>query len=186
MGIFDGALEFAKRAHGKQVRKYTHDPYWVHLVEVAQFCQSVGESDDVVNAAYLHDTIEDTPTKYAHIAAEFGERVAHLVMQVTDVSRPEIGNRALRKAVDRQYLAGASDDAKSIKLADMISNTKSVVEGDIGFAKIYLPEKRLLLRVLGGGNRTLMNLASETLLKAEIALAEAFDTPPYAIERNDG
>jgi len=64
---------------------------------------------------------------------------------VTVIPRPNIGNRAVRKAVDRQYLAGASWQGQMIKCADMLSNTKDIVAHDLGFAQVYVPEKKLLI-----------------------------------------
>jgi hypothetical protein len=64
------------------------------------------------------------------------------VLQATDVSRPEHGNRQVRKAIDRQYLAGASWQGLMIKCADMLSNTKEIVTHDLGFARVYVPEKK--------------------------------------------
>jgi hypothetical protein len=82
-----------------------------------------------------------------------------LVEQLTDVSRPEDGNRAKRKAIDRAHTAKASPEAKTIKLADLIDNTRSIVELDPGFAKIYLVEKVLLLEVLQEGDAGLWEMA---------------------------
>jgi hypothetical protein len=59
-------------------------------------------------------------------------------------SRPEHGNRAVRKAIDRQYLAGASWQGQMIKCADMLSNTKDIVAQNLRFARVYVPEKKSL------------------------------------------
>jgi (p)ppGpp synthase/HD superfamily hydrolase len=93
----------------------------------------------IVAVGYLHDTLEDTDTNYVDLGRRFGSMIADLVLEVTDVSRPNIGNRAVRKAVDRQYLAGASWQG------DMLSNTKDIVAHDLGFAQVYVPEKKLLI-----------------------------------------
>jgi hypothetical protein len=78
---------------------------------------------------------------------------------LTDVSKPEDGNRAERKALDREYIANATPDAKTIKLADIISNCSSIIKHDPEFAKVYLEEKRLLLEVLTEGDERLLALA---------------------------
>lgn len=90
---------------------------------------------------------------------DFGAAVAALVIEVTDVSRPSDGNRAARKAKDRDHLAKASPDAQTIKLADLISNTQSIVEHDPAFARVYLAEKEALLDVLTRGNAMLRTYA---------------------------
>jgi (p)ppGpp synthase/HD superfamily hydrolase len=107
-------------------------------------------------AAWLHDVVEDTGVTLEVIRAEFGAEVAELVGWLTDVSRPEQGNRATRKAIDRAHSAMAPAAAQTIKLADLISNTHSIVEHDEKFAKTYLEEKRLLLAVMNKGNPVLM------------------------------
>jgi hypothetical protein len=84
---------------------------------------------------------------------------------LTDVSRPEDGNRAARKAIDLAHTAKASPAAKTIKLADLIDNTRSIVERDPDFAKVYLQEKARLLEVLQEGDPTLMAMAREYLPK---------------------
>ncbi|MCY1459141.1 hypothetical protein D9M71_765880 [compost metagenome] len=78
----------------------------------------------------------------------FGPVVLELVGQLTDVSRPQHGNRAVRKRIDRQHTASACPEAKSVKLADLISNTRSIVEHDPAFTRVYLKEKAALLEVL--------------------------------------
>ena len=139
---------FAEQAHGDQKRKYTGEPYFNHLVEVALYVEAANLPSEVVAAAYLHDTLEDTEVTLSELNNRFGFRVADLVLQVTDVSRPHEGNRKFRKALDRAHLAKATPHGASIKLADIISNTRSIVADDPKFAKVYLQEKRELLKVL--------------------------------------
>ncbi len=67
--------------------------------------------------------------------------------------------------MDRQHLAGASSEGKSIKLADLISNSKSITQHDANFAKVYMSEKRELLAVLKGGDSQLHRQASEIVNK---------------------
>ena len=69
------------------------------------------------------------------------------------------GNREARKKIDREHIAKASPEAKTIKLADLIHNTQSIVRHDPGFAKIYLAEKELLLKVLKEGNEEMYGIA---------------------------
>ncbi len=92
----------------------------------------------------------------AQVARAFGEGVARLVHEVTDVSRKEHGNRAARKALDRQHLAAASPEGMTIKLADLISNTQSITQHDPNFAKVYMREKAELLPMLERGNADLL------------------------------
>ena len=159
------AESFAKAKHGEQKRKYTGDPYHVHLAEVADLVKSAGLAPEVVAAAWLHDTVEDTKTTREEIESEFGPRVAKLVNEVTDVSKPGDGNRAARKALDREHLAKASPEGKSIKLADLVSNTRSIAQHDPAFAKVYFAEKAALMSHLTEGHAGLYAEAQKTIVK---------------------
>jgi (p)ppGpp synthase/HD superfamily hydrolase len=115
----------------------------------------------MIAAALLHDVIEDTGCTFTDIHMSFGIEIATLVGWLTDVSKPEDGNRATRKAIDRAHTAEAPAEAQTIKLADLISNSRSIMAHDPEFAKVYLAEKRLLLQVLTKGDRGLHARASE-------------------------
>ena len=158
MTMVERARVFATAAHAAvgQVRKYTFEPYIVHPAEVAKIVRDAGGSEAMVAAAWLHDTVEDTGVTIETIRAEFGTEVAELVGWLTDVSRPEHGNRAHRKALDRAHSAAAPAEAQTVKLADLIANTRSIMAHDEAFAKTYLEEKRLLLAVMTKGDARLM------------------------------
>lgn len=165
MDIVEKAKVFATAAHAAvgQLRKYTNEPYIVHPAEVVRIVSTVDHTPEMLAAAWLHDTVEDTGVTIELIRHEFGSEVSVLVGWLTDVSRPEHGNRARRKALDRAHTAAAPSEAQTIKLADLISNTKSIVAHDEAFAKTYLAEKRLLLEVMGRGDATLMKKAAEQI-----------------------
>jgi len=158
MTIVERARVFATAAHAavKQVRKYTFESYIVHPAEVASIVATVPHTDEMLAAAWLHDTVEDTGVTIVDIQAEFGNEVAELVGWLTDVSTPEQGNRAVRKAIDREHTAMAPAAAATVKLADLIANSRSIMAHDPAFAKVYLEEKRMLLEVLTRGDATLM------------------------------
>ena len=158
MTMVERARVFATAAHAAvgQVRKYTFEPYIVHPAEVAKIVRDAGGSEAMIAAAWLHDTVEDTGVTIETIRAEFGVEVAELVGWLTDVSRPEHGNRAHRKALDRAHSAAAPAEAQTVKLADLIANTRSIMAHDAAFAKTYLEEKRLLLAVMTKGDARLM------------------------------
>mgnify|MGYP000057635970 CR=1 FL=1 len=159
MDIVERARIFATAAHcaAAQLRKYTNEPYIVHPAEVVSILEPIeGVTHEMLAAAWLHDVVEDTGVTIEVIRAEFGEEVAELVGWLTDVSRPEQGNRAVRKAIDRAHTAMAPAEAQTIKLADLISNTRSIMQHDEKFAKTYLEEKRMLLEVMTKGDATLM------------------------------
>lgn len=144
------ASDFAKHAHAsaKQFRKYTGEPYIVHPAEVAHIVGRIGGDENMVAAAWLHDTVEDTHVTLADIAAEFCEDIRELVYWLTDISRPEDGNRAARKKIDREHNASGPGRAQTIKVADLISNSKSIIKHDPKFSRVYIPEKRATLALL--------------------------------------
>jgi len=154
---------FAQNAHKEHKRKYTGDPYYVHLDEVRNIVKSAGGTIEMQAAALLHDTIEDTEITEEDIRNEFGPVIAKLVVELTDVSKPEDGNRATRKAIDRDKLAGVSAQAQTIKYADLISNGKDIAQNDPKFAKVYHKEKAELLKVMTRGNASLRQQAYDIL-----------------------
>jgi (p)ppGpp synthase/HD superfamily hydrolase len=157
------AKVFAQKAHESidQRRKYTNEPYINHPAAVVEIVKSVPHTSEMLAAAWLHDVVEDTPVELAEIESKFGKTVSELVEMLTDVSKPEDGNRAFRKSLDKDHTAQASPEAKTIKIADLIHNTESIIKRDPGFARIYLKEKRALLDVLKEGDPTLWAVAHE-------------------------
>jgi (p)ppGpp synthase/HD superfamily hydrolase len=153
---------FATAAHAAvgQRRKYTDESYIVHPAEVVGIVASVEHTEEMLAAAWLHDVLEDTQVTYAVLYAEFGETVANLVHWLTDVSRPTDGNRRARKALDREHLSRAPAAAQTIKVADMISNSVSIVRSDPGFGRVYLEEMKALLEVLSQADLGLVKRAS--------------------------
>jgi len=87
------------------------------------------------------------------------------VTELTDVSKPKDGNRAKRKAIDRVYLSNASPEAKTVKLADLIDNARSIEQHDPRFARTFMREKQLLLEFLRDGDPVL--LANATNIVAQ-------------------
>lgn len=157
------AKEFAARSHGDidQRRRYTGEPYIVHPAAVVELVRSVPHTEAMLAAAWLHDVVEDTPVTLDEILVEFGQEIADLVEMLTDVSRPEDGNRATRKALDRDHTAKANPQAQTIKLADLIDNSRSIFEHSPSFAPVYRAEKALLLEVLVDGDPQLQAMARE-------------------------
>ena len=146
------ATVFATQAHSGQKRKYTGDDYIVHPIAVAKLVAEKGGSEDQIIAALLHDTVEDTDVTLRDVLETFGASVAVLVQELTDVYTHEAypeDNRAVRKNAEAMRLAHVSDEAKLIKLCDMMDNTSTIVEHDPGFAKVYLVEKARLYEVMG-------------------------------------
>lgn len=170
----ESARQFAREAHDSigQRRKYSGEPYWVHTDEVMSIVMGVdGATEEMAAAAALHDTEEDVaPANPAYslerIRSEFGSLVAQYVDELTDRYTKEAYpnlNRKERKRLECERLGAVSNEAKTIKLADLISNSKDILQNDPSFAKTYLREKRDLLPYLKGGNPTLLARNQEFL-----------------------
>ncbi|WP_235851129.1 HD domain-containing protein [Paraburkholderia piptadeniae] len=152
------AMHFARRVHREQKRKYTGAPYFDHLAEVAGIVATVDSSPEAIAVAWLHDCVEDQRVIEVELISLFGGFIAEGVMWLSDL---EVGNRAERKAASRERLARAPGWVQTIKCADLISNTSSIVRHDPKFAVTYLEEKRLLLDVLTKADRRLWVIAKE-------------------------
>lgn len=159
------ANKFATERHKSvnHVRKYTGEDYIVHPVAVAKKVQMIGGSDEMICAALLHDTVEDTNTLLGEIEVEFGNVVAELVEMLTDVATMEDGNRATRMQINLEHTAKGNADAHTIKLADLIDNSQSIIKHDRSFAKLYIKEKKALMAVLNDGNQELFKEATDII-----------------------
>lgn len=154
MDMLQKALEFATAAHSGQVRKYTGEPYVNHCIEVVEILKRHGITDqEVLVAAMLHDTVEDTEVTFQQIRKQFGDKVMYLVFYVTDLVGKDQGNRATRIALNSSHIIGSPfANSLLIKCADIISNTTSIMERDPKFAPVYLQEKAILLAGMAGYN----------------------------------
>ena len=110
----------------------------------------------MITIAWLHDCVEDQGITLQELNDKFGIVITNGVLLLSDL---EEGNRAERKRLSRERLAKAPPEIQTIKYADLISNTSSIVQFDPKFAEVYLEEKRLLLEVMDKGNRELYDFA---------------------------
>ncbi len=166
MTLAYGAMMFAREVHKDQRRKYTNNPYVDHLAEVAGIVVSAASYDPSYDiegimpaVAWLHDCVEDHGITPNQLWDKF--KCRHLTFGVMLLSDLETGNRAERKAASRSRLAEAPGWVQTIKVADLISNTSSIVQHDPKFAVTYLEEKRLLLDVLTKADPRLVRIARE-------------------------
>lgn len=154
--LIDRAYAIAFFAHGSQARKYTGLPYMIHLLRVAETVQSVRPDDPtMIAAAILHDTLEDTHAAPDNIRDRCGIRVLTLVEELTDAAKCSDGNRAKRAEINRNKLRTISPDGATIKLADIIDNTRDIGKHDRSFATLYLEEKWMVLPLLRYGDKEL-------------------------------
>ena len=132
MTAFEQAIIFAVRAHEGQRRRGESTPYIIHPMEVAAICASMTSDEDVLAAAVLHDTVEDTNATLEQIEAQFGARVARLVAAETENKRanlPPAETWRIRKqeSLDAKVEAliaerQAARKAKDFARADQIRN----------------------------------------------------------------
>lgn len=156
MSLVAKARDFAIKAHGEQKRKYTGEPYVVHTQEVADIVQRAGGDPVMVAAAHLHDVVEDTPVTIKEVREAFGPAVAELVEALTDQVPLSYGNRKARKRAESDRLAGCSTRVQTIKLADIVSNARSICELDPGFAfHAFVPECLYLVERMTAGDTEL-------------------------------
>jgi len=121
------AIRFATEKHSDQKRNgLKKSPYIIHPVEVAEHLSTVGNvcDEEVLSAAILHDTIEDTETTREEIQKEFGKRVLQLVMECTDDKKLE---KMERKRLQIVNAPKKSPEAKMIKIADKTCNLRSIL-----------------------------------------------------------
>lgn len=124
--LIDSALAFAARAHAEQTRKATDIPYIVHPVGVLLILLEAGETDpELLAAALLHDTVEDTAVTLAQIQAAFGARVAQIVEGCSEPDRSDTWER--RKQHTVAYLKTAPRAVQLITAADKLHNLRSMI-----------------------------------------------------------
>ena len=121
------AMFFAAQKHTDQRRKGARaEPYINHIAEVVDLLaqHTDGKNIDLLCAGALHDTVEDTGVKREELVREFGENVADIVMECTDDKSLD---KAERKRLQVENAPHKSDDAKMVKMADKISNLKTIL-----------------------------------------------------------
>lgn len=162
------AMAVAAFSHAGQFRKYTGEPYFSHVMDVRNvICSMQGNTQRQRVAALLHDIVEDgklTGVVIEDITRWFDRQTAEDVAWLTDVSLPENGNREARRAIDREHTSRAPGEIQSVKYADIISNTKTILKQDKNFAAIYLPEKLAQLKVATEGNMQLWTQAHDIII----------------------
>lgn len=164
----EAAWRLANEAHAGQVRKYTNDPYILHPEAVAQIVYSVVPDLDMVMAALLHDVLEDCPDYDEDILIDWGmgPRVVRYVRGLTDVFTKQkfpYLNRATRKDLEARRLGAAHRDVQSIKCADLLHNTSSIVQHDPDFARKYMAEKEFALHMMQDAHAGLKSAAQNVV-----------------------
>jgi myo-inositol-1(or 4)-monophosphatase len=127
--LLDRAIVFAVRAHAGTERRGKGFPYIVHPLEAVEIVPTMTSDQELLAAAALHDTVEDTDVTLAQIRAEFGDRVAELVALESDEPHEKndsVDNWRARKQLALDRLKRASRDAKIVTLGDKLSNMRAI------------------------------------------------------------
>ena len=148
--LLDRAIRFAVTAHAGTERRGKGFPYIVHPMEAVAIVSTMTPDQELLAAAALHDTVEDTNVNVELLRAEFGERVAKLVEEESDVfveglSEEESWHGRKQAAIDR--LSRASRDAKMVALGDKLSNMRAIArdyaeQGDAFWTLFHVSDRR--------------------------------------------
>jgi myo-inositol-1(or 4)-monophosphatase len=127
--LLDRAIVFALRAHAGTERRGKGFPYIVHPLEAVTIVATMTSDQELLAAAALHDTVEDTDVTIDQIRAEFGDRIASLVaadsdMPVQDMNAEDSWYVRKQAAIDR--IAASSHDAKIVAMGDKLSNMRAI------------------------------------------------------------
>jgi len=127
--LLDRAIIFAVKAHADTERRGKGYPYIVHPMEAVEIVATMTADQELLAAAILHDTVEDTEVTVEQLRAEFGERIASLVADESDVMPEGMTEEASwhqrkQAAIDR--LSKASHDAKMVAMGDKLSNMRAI------------------------------------------------------------
>ena len=127
--ILDRAIMFAVKAHTGTERRGKGYPYIVHPMEAVEIVATMTKDQELLAAAILHDTVEDTNVTVDQIRDEFGDRVADLVASESDdmpagISEEDSWHTRKQAAIDR--LSKASREAKIVALGDKLSNMRAI------------------------------------------------------------
>ena len=127
--LLDRAIVFAVKAHAGTERRGKGFPYIVHPMEAVEIVATLTPDQELLSAAVLHDVVEDTGISADELRAEFGDRIADLVVAESDefvegVSEEDSWHVRKQAAIDR--LAAAPLDAKMVALGDKLSNMRAI------------------------------------------------------------
>ncbi|MGE3801593.1 MAG: HD domain-containing protein [Candidatus Kapaibacterium sp.] len=169
------ATLFAATQHREQRRKGAGaTPYVNHVVDVATLLATVAKVEDlaILQAALLHDTVEDTETTFEHIEELFGSDVRFLVEEMTD---DKTLPKAERKRLQVEHAPGMSSRGKLIKIADKISNIRDIIhrpppDWSIERRRAYVAWGEAVVAGCRGVNEALEDLFDQVVEEAKTTL----------------
>lgn len=170
------AMIDAEEAHRLQRRKYSNEPYIRHPAEVAGIAAGAWAASHqneiplnvLLAVCWLHDVIEDGHHTTDWLEERYPQEV---VIGVLFLTEGKDGNRSARKKEHNERIARAPNWVKTIRAADMLANLRNLVGHagvkDRAFVRLYLNEKRALLRMLDGADKTILDAARMSLQTEE-------------------
>lgn len=172
--ILDAAI-FATQKHQGQVRKGEEGlPYITHPLAVAKVISQIGgvKDNQILIAAILHDTIEDTPTTRMELKEHFGEDTLAIVLELTDDKSLD---KVVRKRLQVLHAKTLSYPARVIKLADKLINCSDILQSppkgwDIERCREYVQWAADVVCQIRGTNQGLEHAFDEMLAQAEVQL----------------
>lgn len=147
--LVDKAIIFATKAHQGTQRRGKGYPYILHPFEAMSIVATIDNSPELLAAAVLHDTVEDTDVTLDDLRREFGEHVAALVADETDVRTAPDGRELTwqeRKKRDLDSLAAAPREVKIVAIGDKLSNMRAIardyrLKGDDAWQLFHVKDK---------------------------------------------
>ena len=127
--LVDKAIHFAVNAHSGTERRGKGFPYVIHVLEAMEIVSTITSDPELLAAAALHDTVEDTDVTIERIREEFGDRIASIVDMESDrmpSGKSESDSWRSRKQAAIDRLASASMDVKTVALSDKLSNMRAI------------------------------------------------------------
>lgn len=141
---------FALVHHGEQL--YDNRPYIVHLDDVYQILLKYTTDEDILNAAYLHDILEDTKVTKILIEKEFNKRVADIVFNVSG-----FGSNRIEKQRDIRNKIENDDDSIMLKMADRLANIRNSKVKKPSLFILYKKEHNDIIHIFNKGNKKLLH-----------------------------
>ena len=169
--LITNAMHLARFYHRDQKRKYTGDPYFTHLQNVAMYVSTVTADEATIAAAFCHDLLEDTDCVESSMLVWTSPRTVEYVKLLTNPPKSE-GNRAHRKAIVRERLKHAPAEVQTLKVADLTDNCRSIVEHDEAFAWTYIDEAVDLLEGLTKADLKLRGALADSLTRSVAELEQ--------------
>ena len=148
--LLDRAIVFAVQAHSGIERRGKGYPYLIHPLEAVEIVATMTADQELLAAAALHDTVEDTEVTLEQIRAEFGDRIASLVADESDETPEDVSKEDswhMRKKTTIDRLSRASRDTKMVALGDKLSNMRAIardyaVQGDALWNLFHVKERK--------------------------------------------